>query len=258
MMHISEFSKMCGTTVKTLRHYDRLGILLPDYVSPETGYRYYRRSTAERYRQIFVLRETGLTLREIGDYLDGNRSVTELLDDRIALLQRQSERCKAVRQLCEAQQQAEKPFRITSSNVWTEVLCCETGEVLRVKATAACKRAVDRLLNFGLNETQLVKLDFSNVCESLSGHTACATGSFYSADCGGLCPEEAIAQKWGEQTCALLLHFSCVPGVQPEMLDRMITDVLLSFQEGIDVLFSADMEGSGTGIFLEWVCFRRE
>ena len=41
MFYIGEFSKMGKTTIKTLRHYDRIGLLHPEAVDGATGYRLY-------------------------------------------------------------------------------------------------------------------------------------------------------------------------------------------------------------------------
>ena len=40
-MQIGEFAKICGTKITVLRHYDKEGLLEPDYVDAFTGYRYY-------------------------------------------------------------------------------------------------------------------------------------------------------------------------------------------------------------------------
>lgn len=40
-LKIGEFSQLMQVTVKTLRHYEQKGLLLPDEVDPWTGYRYY-------------------------------------------------------------------------------------------------------------------------------------------------------------------------------------------------------------------------
>lgn len=41
LLSIGALSKQTGVHIKSLRYYDRLGILRPDYVDPDTGYRYY-------------------------------------------------------------------------------------------------------------------------------------------------------------------------------------------------------------------------
>jgi len=38
---IGEFSKLNRVTVKTLRHYEEIGLLVPSQVDKWTGYRYY-------------------------------------------------------------------------------------------------------------------------------------------------------------------------------------------------------------------------
>lgn len=38
---IGQVSKMCSISVQTLRYYDKVGILVPDYKDDGTGYRYY-------------------------------------------------------------------------------------------------------------------------------------------------------------------------------------------------------------------------
>ena len=38
---IGEMSKLYNISIETLRHYDRIGILKPEYINKKTGYRYY-------------------------------------------------------------------------------------------------------------------------------------------------------------------------------------------------------------------------
>ncbi|WP_152393252.1 MerR family transcriptional regulator [Paenibacillus guangzhouensis] len=41
MLSIGEFSKICGVSTKTLRYYDEIGLIHPEEINPENGYRYY-------------------------------------------------------------------------------------------------------------------------------------------------------------------------------------------------------------------------
>lgn len=41
LLSISELAKLRQVTTETLRYYDRIGLLKPVYVDPETNYRYY-------------------------------------------------------------------------------------------------------------------------------------------------------------------------------------------------------------------------
>ncbi|MDH6364170.1 DNA-binding transcriptional MerR regulator [Enterococcus sp. PF1-24] len=59
------FSKMNQITVKTLRHYDEVGILKPHYVDAETGYRYYNVGQLPVLHEIIALRRLGCSIEEI-------------------------------------------------------------------------------------------------------------------------------------------------------------------------------------------------
>ena len=65
MYQIGEFSKICQVSVKTLRYYDRIGILKPSEVDRFTGYRYYDRAQMERMLLIQKLKRYGFSLEEI-------------------------------------------------------------------------------------------------------------------------------------------------------------------------------------------------
>ncbi len=65
MYKIGELSKLCQIPVKTLRYYDREGLLVPDEIDHFTGYRYYSASRLADCNRIIVLKELGFTLDEI-------------------------------------------------------------------------------------------------------------------------------------------------------------------------------------------------
>ena len=57
MYSIGEFSLAARLTVKALRFYHEEGLLVPDYIDEESGYRYYREASLEKARAIALLRE---------------------------------------------------------------------------------------------------------------------------------------------------------------------------------------------------------
>lgn len=83
----SEFAKLCGVTKHTLFHYDQVGILKPDHVG-DNGYRYYQASQFYTFDIISVLQETGMSLREIQEYMEnrGQEAYLRLLGERRAVL----------------------------------------------------------------------------------------------------------------------------------------------------------------------------
>ena len=65
-----EFARLAGVTVRTLHHYDRLGLLKPRRT--EAGYRLYRERDMGRLEQIVALKFIGLPLKQIKALLDRN------------------------------------------------------------------------------------------------------------------------------------------------------------------------------------------
>ena len=63
-MKIGELAERAGTTVKTIRHYDRVGVLCPEERS-ESGYRLYGEDALDRYRFVRAAQAVGLRLGEI-------------------------------------------------------------------------------------------------------------------------------------------------------------------------------------------------
>lgn len=65
---IGEFAKLTGVTERTLRHYDRIGLLKPlEYT--EHGHRKFNNKSLERLQRILVLKYLDLSLEEISEYL---------------------------------------------------------------------------------------------------------------------------------------------------------------------------------------------
>ena len=69
MLTIGEFSNICKVSTKTLRYYAEIGLLLPNEVNPETGYRYYSIDQLETMLLINRLKSYQFSLEEIGEIL---------------------------------------------------------------------------------------------------------------------------------------------------------------------------------------------
>ena len=70
MFKIGEFSKLSQVTVKTLRYYDRIGLLKPAKVDRWTSYRYYSADQLPRLNRVLALKDLGLSLHQIARLLD--------------------------------------------------------------------------------------------------------------------------------------------------------------------------------------------
>lgn len=68
-MTIGEVSRLTGVTIRTLQHYDRIGLLPPARVT-DAGYRIYDQQSLQRLHTILCLRETGMPLEQIRRLLE--------------------------------------------------------------------------------------------------------------------------------------------------------------------------------------------
>ncbi|WP_079509243.1 MerR family transcriptional regulator [Mesobacillus jeotgali] len=69
MFRVKEVANLTGVSVKTMHHYDKIGLLKPEDVT-NAGYRLYSDRDLERMQQILFFREMDFSLQEIKDILD--------------------------------------------------------------------------------------------------------------------------------------------------------------------------------------------
>ena len=56
MLKIGEFAALSSMSIHMLRNYDKIGILVPQYVDEMNGYRYYDKSQLVKANQIYQMR----------------------------------------------------------------------------------------------------------------------------------------------------------------------------------------------------------
>ncbi len=89
MRTVNEVSKITGVSVRTLHHYDAIGLLKPTRVT-EAGYRMYDDTAINRLQSILLFRELQFPLKEIKAILDNpNFEPMEALTQQIELLELQ-------------------------------------------------------------------------------------------------------------------------------------------------------------------------
>uniref|UniRef100_UPI0028AFB4A8 MerR family transcriptional regulator n=1 Tax=Microbacterium sp. TaxID=51671 RepID=UPI0028AFB4A8 len=88
---IQEIARLAGTTSRTLRHYDHIGLLPPSRIA-HNGYRNYDRSALVRLQRILLLRELGLGLPQIAEILDRAGSEAAALETHLAWLREEQQR----------------------------------------------------------------------------------------------------------------------------------------------------------------------
>ena len=89
MYRIGMFSKLGRVTIKTLRHYDEMGLLAPAHVDEESGYRYYTTDQLFRLNEIVALRQMGFSVPEVSSILNG-RNIEGIIEQRKAELENEA------------------------------------------------------------------------------------------------------------------------------------------------------------------------
>lgn len=67
---IGEVSKICNVSRKALRYYDQIGLIAPDYINEENGYRYYSEDTLLYVPVLKYYKQMGFKLEEMQGLLD--------------------------------------------------------------------------------------------------------------------------------------------------------------------------------------------
>ena len=77
LFQIGEMARLFHLSVSSIRHYETLGLVTPERIDPDTGYRYYSVRQFEAFNTIRYLRTLDMPLPEIADFLR-NRDVDKI------------------------------------------------------------------------------------------------------------------------------------------------------------------------------------
>jgi DNA-binding transcriptional MerR regulator len=117
-LSIGEFSRATHMTVKTLRHYHHIGLLEPDEVDPETGYRRYVTDQVPIAQVVRRFRDLGMSLEDIRAVLTApdlparNERITHHLTRLEAELGRTQSAIASLRDLLAAPASSERSARV--------------------------------------------------------------------------------------------------------------------------------------------------
>ncbi len=81
MYKIGEFSILSKSTIKTLRYYEKEGLLIPSYIDNETNYRYYETNQLVNLSKIISLRQIGISIKDIKLIINGG-NIKKILEKR--------------------------------------------------------------------------------------------------------------------------------------------------------------------------------
>lgn len=102
LFSIGDVAKLFHLSVSSLRHYEKVGLLTPEYTDPDSGYRYYGARQFEVLNNIRYLRALDMPLSEIADFLSNReieRMEEKLRSQKRAVIEKQKELSRIERKI---------------------------------------------------------------------------------------------------------------------------------------------------------------
>ena len=172
---VGAVAALTGVSVRTLHHYDHIGLVVPSVRTP-AGYRGYIDADIERLHLVLVYRCIGMPLDEIRTLLDDpSADVLGHLRRQHGLLLEQAERLqhtiKAVEELMDAHRQgiqltAEQQVEIFGTTAFSEEYAAEAEE--RWGETDAWKQSQQRVSQFSKQNWVAIKAEGDTLLEALA------------------------------------------------------------------------------------------
>ena len=79
LFSIGEIAKLANVSIKSLRYYERINILKPAYVEPDSGYRYYALNQIYMIEIIKFAIEMGIPLKELSQFFSDSEDTLDLI-----------------------------------------------------------------------------------------------------------------------------------------------------------------------------------
>lgn len=114
LFQIGEVAEMFHLSVSSLRHYERCGLLRPEYTDPDSGYRYYSARQLEVLTTIRFLRQLDMPIVQIRDFLDSREieKIRKMLKEQeLEVQRRQQELARIEKKIHEQQAVIEDALR---------------------------------------------------------------------------------------------------------------------------------------------------
>jgi len=160
-LKIGEFAKISGVTIKTLLHYDKIGLLKP-CEKTESGYRIYCEDDFLKLQQITTLKFIGLSLNEIGHILhESGENLENMINIQKKALEEKKKHIDAVIDVFnKAKNAAKKNGFLDASNLIDIIKITNMESIVREQYKS------DKNLNIrsNLHNYNINKVDFDNWC----------------------------------------------------------------------------------------------
>jgi DNA-binding transcriptional MerR regulator len=218
---VGAVAALTGVSVRTLHHYDHIGLVVPSVRTP-AGYRGYTDADIERLHFVLVYRSVGMPLEEIRALLDDSSAdVLEHLQHQHDVLLEQAERLqqtiKALEELMDAHREgiqltAEEQVEIFGTTVFSEEYAVEAEE--RWGQTDAWKQSQQRVSTFSKQDWIAIKAEGDALLADLA-----------HAKRGGVEPGPAEANELAARHRASIERFyHCGDEMQRNLVEMYLAD----------------------------------
>ncbi|ASR46144.1 GntR family transcriptional regulator [Paenibacillus kribbensis] len=140
LLTIGEMARLFHMNIRTLRYYNELGILKPEYVNPDTNYRYYSTNQFERLNTIKYLRALDVPLEKISNFFDEkdvNTMLSIFMEQRESVLKKQKQLAQIEKKITNRIEQIETALSASYGQVIVKYLPQREIVLLEKKFTLA-------------------------------------------------------------------------------------------------------------------------
>ncbi|HHW00628.1 MAG TPA: MerR family transcriptional regulator [Clostridiaceae bacterium] len=170
MLKIGDFSKLSRISIRMLRHYDEIGLLVPESIDEFTGYRYYSEAQLPIANRINALKDMGFSLSVISEILKVYNDPQSLKE---YLLLKQAE----LKELSEKTSRQLRILETTINRIGKDDYVMEYSVVLKEmpqRYVASLRKTIPSYDNEGvlweqmMNELASLNVQYANPCNSIA------------------------------------------------------------------------------------------
>ncbi|OAI54382.1 MerR family transcriptional regulator [Planctomycetaceae bacterium SCGC AG-212-F19] len=207
---VGELARRTGLTVRTLHHYDAIGLVKPS-LRTDSGHRLYSLGDIARLQQVISLRQLGFSLEEAGACLDRpDYAPVKVIDLHLARLREQIE---TQRRLCERLEAIADRLRGAR-----EVAADEFLQAIEVMTMMEKHYTPDQIKQF---EEVGKRVGSDEIRAIEEAWTALLADVRASRDLDPACPQaQALAQRWGELTERTMSGYQAFPKLEQAIADN--------------------------------------
>ncbi|MGN1432744.1 MAG: MerR family transcriptional regulator [Ruminococcus sp.] len=235
-LHIREFAKLTGVSVRTLHFYDEIGLLKPSSVDEQNGYRFYDEYALTRMQEILFYRELDFPLKEIRMILSSpDYDKQNALKEQKHLLTLKKERLERLISALDGAMKGENVNMNVFDNSEFEAKCEEYVKEAKKKwgDTAAYKESAEKTADYSAEKWKQVN---SAMDERIEEFADCKRKGF-----APISPEaQSLAEKW--QNFITENYYTCTKEILAGLGEMYVSDE--RFRENID------RHGDGTAQFM--------